>query len=345
MQSKARTVATYRTIDMHTAGEPVRIVLDGFPEPKGATVLAKRADAMERLDLHRQRLMLEPRGHADMYGALPVAASAPGAAFGTLFMHHSGFSTMCGHATIALGRWAVDSGRVPLHGGSADFVMECPCGLVDVHVREEGASVAFDSVPGFAAALDLRVDVPGFGDVICDIGYGGAFYAILPATRLGIDLQHDPLERQRMAACAVTDAIRAAQTIRHPAEPDLGFLYGTILTDGAPPEAVSRNLCVFGEGQIDRSPTGSGVTARLAVDATRGLSRPGEKRQFYGPTGVPFGGAVIAEDRLAGMPTFRVRVEGSAFYSGEATFIVEAGDALQDGFDLNAGQEAGHGHG
>jgi proline racemase len=337
MQSRTRTITTYRTIDMHTAGEPVRIVLDGFPEPQGASVLAKRADAMARLDVHRRRLMLEPRGHAEMYGALPVAASVPGAAFGVLFLHHSGFSTMCGHATVALGRWAVDSGRVPMHGDGADFVLECPCGPVDVHVREGGAQVAFDSVPAFAAALDLRIDVPGYGALVCDIGYGGAFYAILPASRLGIDLERDPLERQRAAARAVTGIVRAAHAVRHPQEPDLGFVYGTILVDDAPPGAISRNLCVFGEGQIDRSPTGSGVTARLAVDATRGSVCRGEVRHFCGPTGVPFSGAVTAEERLAGMPAFRVRVGGRAAYSGEATFIVEENDALADGFDLDTG--------
>ena len=234
MDVPPRALASYRVIDMHTAGEPVRIVLDGFPEPRGDTVLAKRADAMARLDVHRRRLMLEPRGHPEMYGALPVAASVPGAAFGVLFMHHSGFSTMCGHATVALGRWAVDSGRVALHEGSADFVLECPCGPVDVHVTEAGARVAFDSVPGFAAALDLTVAVPAFGRVTCDIGYGGAFYAILPASRLGIDLAVTPIGQQRAAARAVTDAIRARHTVRHPAEPDLGFLYGTILTGDAP---------------------------------------------------------------------------------------------------------------
>lgn len=327
-------VARYRVTDMHTAGEPVRIVLDGVPEPHGATVLAKRADAMARLDVHRRRLMLEPRGHADMYGVLPVAASAPGAAFGVLFMHHSGFSTMCGHATIALGRWAADTGRVKLRDGAADFVLECPCGPVDVHVREGGASVAFDSVPAFAAALDLAVDVPGFGRVICDIGFGGAFYAILPAARLGLDLRADPIERQRAAACAVTDAIRATHPVRHPAEPELGFLYGTILTDDAPVGAVGRNLCVFGAGQIDRSPTGSGVTARLAVDAARGLAQPGEERRFAGPTDVPFIGSIIGTASAAWVRGVRVRVEGRAFYGGEATFVVEDDDALRDGFTL-----------
>ena len=355
MDLPRRTLATYRTIDMHTGGEPVRIVLDGFPPPRGASVLARRADAIARLDVHRRRLMLEPRGHAEMYGALPVAASVPGAAFGVLFMHHSGFSTMCGHATIALGCWAVDSGSVALRDGRADFVLECPCGPVDVHVTDGGACVAFDSVPGFAAALDLAVDVPGFGRVVCDIGFGGAFYAILPASRLGIDLAATPIGQQRAAARAVTDAIRAGHDVRHPTEPALGFLYGTILTDDlasgdrigpsdapspdaidAPsPDAISCNLCVFGEGQIDRSPTGSGVTARLAVAAARGLIRSGEPRRFAGPTGVAFTGQVIAEQALGDLRAFRVRVSGSAFYSGSATFTVEAEDALQDGFDLD----------
>jgi trans-L-3-hydroxyproline dehydratase len=336
MDISRHTRATYRTIDMHTGGEPVRIVLEGFPEPQGATILDKRADAMTRLDVHRRRLMLEPRGHPEMYGALPVVASVPGAAFGVLFMHHSGFSTMCGHATIALGRWAVDSGRVALRDGRAGFVLECPCGPVDVHVTDGGARVSFDSVPGFAAALDLAVEVPGIGRVLCDIGYGGAFYAILPASRLGIDLATTPIAQQRAAARAVTDAIRAGHQVRHPTAQELGFLYGTILTDDAPPQdGISRNLCVFGEGQIDRSPTGSGVTARLAVDGARGLARAGGQWRFAGPTGVPFTGEIIAEQRLADLPAFRVRVSGSAFYSGSATFVVEAGDTLRDGFDLD----------
>lgn len=312
-------MTTYRTIEMHTAGEPVRLILEGFPEPHGATVLEKRHDAARRLDLHRRRLMLEPRGHAEMYGALPVPAAAP-AAFGTLFMHHSGFSTMCGHATIALGRWAVTSGRVPLRtDGSADFVLECPCGPVDVHVRNGGAEVAFDSVPAFAAALDVPV-----AGTVCDIGYGGAFYAILPAERLGLDLGATAVGQLRAAAQVVTAELRARDMIRHPTEPDLSFLYGTILTDG------ERNLCVFGEGQIDRSPTGSGVTARMAVDAARGLIAPGARRSFAGASGVPFQGELLAEDH----GTWRVRVSGTASFVGTATWTVEEGDALGDGFAI-----------
>ncbi len=331
----AHTIATYRTVEMHTGGEPVRLIVAGFPEPRGASVLDKRHDAASRLDLHRRRLMLEPRGHAEMYGALVVPA-APPAAFGVLFMHHSGFSTMCGHATIALGRWAVASGRVPLHDGRADFIMECPCGPVAVHVADDGARVAFDSVPAFAAALDTPIDLPGAGRILCDIGYGGAFYAILPASRVGLNLQTAPVGQLRAAALAVMHAIRARGEVRHPTEPDLSFLYSAILTDDTPPGSPqpTRNLCVFGEGQIDRSATGSGVTARMAVDAARGLIAPGSSRAFAGASGVPFHGVLLAEERLGPHRAWRVRVSGTASFSGTATWIVEQGDGLGDGFAI-----------
>lgn len=332
-------LATYRTLEMHTAGEPVRLVLEGFPEPRGATVLEKRHDAAARLDVHRRRLMLEPRGHAEMYGALPVQAAAP-AAFGVLFMHHSGFSTMCGHATIALGRWAVDSGRVALRDGRADFVLECPCGPVEVHVSDGGSSVAFDSVAAFAAELDTSIEVPGFGRVVCDIGYGGAFYAILPASRLGLDLHTTPIGELRGAALAIMHAIRARGAVRHPTEPELSFLYSALLTDDTPPGSAqpTRNLCVFAEGQIDRSPTGSGVTARMAVDAARGLIAPGARRAFAGATGVPFHGELLGEETLGPHRAWRVRVSGSASISGSATWVVHADDELRDGFTIDDGQ-------
>ena len=328
----------YRTIEMHTAGEPVRIIVSGFPEPRGATVLEKRQDAMARLDLHRRRLMLEPRGHPEMYGALIVPAKPP-APFGVLFMHHSGFSTMCGHATIALGRWAVSSGRVPMRNGCAEFLLECPCGPVAVRVADGGARVAFDSVPAFAAELDAAMEVPGFGNVVCDIGYGGAFYAILPASRLGLDIARSPVGELRRAALAVMRAMRARGAVRHPIEPELSFLYSAILTDeteAASPD-LHRHLCVFGEGQIDRSATGSGVTARMAVDAARGLIAPGTRRACAGASGVPFYSELLDEERLGPHRAWRVRVTGTASFHGAATWTVEDEDRLGDGFTIDEG--------
>lgn len=325
-------------VDMHTAGEPVRIVTGGYPDLAGDTVLDQRRDAKTRFDRLRRALMLEPRGHEGMYGVIPVRPTLPGSAMAVLFTHNEGYSTMCGHATIALGRYVVDEGLVPVEGSQARFVIEAPCGpLALTCTVEDGVvtRVAFESVPAFAHALDVAVDVPGLGRIVTDIGYGGAYYAVLPASRLGLDLFASPVEELRAAAAALTDTIRERIPIRHPAEPDLGFLYGTIVTDEALPGEESWNLCVFAERQIDRSPTGSGVTARMALDHARGLVSTGQARVFRGISGQPFTGQVSRADPVA-PGAVRVVVGGQAFYAGRGRFIVEADDPLGYGFTLPA---------
>jgi trans-L-3-hydroxyproline dehydratase len=195
--------------------------------------------------------------------------------------------------------------------------------------------VAFDSVPAFAAIRDCRIESARYGSVLCDVAYGGAFYAILPASRLGFSIFETPYAELVAAATELTDEARRQLTIRHPTEPDLGFLYGTILTcDAGPRDPVTHNLCIFGEGQVDRSPTGSGVTARVALDHAKGLLSPGSRRQFRGLTGDPFTGEIAGTTTLAGVDAVIVRVGGRAYYSGTATFTVERDDPLADGFAL-----------
>ncbi|MDQ8755494.1 proline racemase family protein [Sphingosinicella sp. LHD-64] len=322
--------------DMHTAGEPVRIVTDGYPDLPGATILEKRREAMHRHDALRRMLVLEPRGHAGMYGVIPVAPTDPRAAFAALFIHGEGYSTMCGHATIALGRWLVESGRVPVAEPETRFCIELPCGLVEIRCAVENGIVhrtAFISVPAFLSRRDVAIAVPGLGPVRFDLAYGGAFYAVLPASRLGLSFCDAPFERLVSAATALTDAARSALDIVHPDAEDLGFLYGTILTDDAAPPAPTYNLCVFADGQIDRSPTGSGVTARMARDHALGLIRPGQERLFFGPTGIGFSGCVTrADEPIDG--TVRVLVSGRSHHSGTAVFDIEPDDQLGGGFTL-----------
>lgn len=326
----------YTVTDMHTAGEPVRIFTGGMPELRGATLLEKRRDARANHDHVRRELMLEPRGHADMYGVWPTRPHCPEAALAVLFTHNAGYSTMCGHATIALGRWVLDQGLVPARAPETTFVLECPCGPVDVRVAvgEDGSigRVAFDSVPSFAAELDARLDVPDFGTVAVDVAYGGAFYAVVPASRLGLDLRHSRYQALVEAGRRITAAGRAQLGIRHPDEPDLGFLYGTLLIDDAEPggPAPSYNVCVFGGGQVDRSPTGSGVSARMALDHARGRIAVGERREFRGLSGVGFVGGL----RRVGERGAVVEVSGRSHYVGETRFTVEADDPLAAGLAL-----------
>lgn len=333
---------TLDVIDMHTAGEPVRIVVGGYPNLQGRTILDKRRDAILNHDDLRTAMMLEPRGHAGMYGVIPVDPSLPGAALAVLFCHASGYSTMCGHATIALGRWAVESGRVPHDGASARFGLELPCGLVDVEAKVERgrvSSVSFESVEAFVERRDLALDIESHGRVLCDICFGGAYYAVLPAARLGLHFE-DGLPALIAAGKKVFAAARAAYSPVHPEAEDLSFLYGVILTDAAGPLATTRNLCLFGEGQIDRSPTGSGVTARMALDLLSGRIPEGASRRFTGPTGGPFEATARRIADFHGREAVRVRVSGQAYYSGRSRFVMEPADPLRDGFLLFASETA-----
>lgn len=332
---------TIRIVDMHTAGEPVRIVEAGYPSLAGNTILEKRRDAQTRLDHLRTMLMLEPRGHDGMYGVIPTEPCAAGADLAVLFTHQEGYSTMCGHATIAIGRWAVDTGRVALVDGKARFGLEAPCGVIQVEVEAKeggGARVAFESVESFAHALDRTVEVAGLGPVHVDIVFGGAFYAILPASRLGLSLMETPLAELVQAATAITEVIRAGAPITHPTEPDLGFLYGTILTDdvalGGHGGQPSSNLCIFADGQIDRSPTGSGVTARIALAAAKGEMSVGDSCEIRGVSGEGFTGTLAATTGAGLDAVSRVRVAGQAWYSGRSEMIAEPGDRFGAGFTL-----------
>jgi len=328
------------TVEMHTGGEPTRIIVDGWPRLSGKTLLDKRREARERFDHLRRGLMLEPRGHDGMYGALLVEPDHPEADLAVLFMHNEGYSTMCGHATIALARWAVDSGRVPRREpetpSSETIVrLQCPCGLVTAHVATDG-TVRFESVPAFAYALDRIAPTSTWGPVTVDIAYGGAFYAFLPADSIGLDLKTSPMRAIVDAGEEIARAAAKAIPIEHPDEPDLAFLYGTILTDGGDgKERPSRNICIFAGRQIDRSPTGSGVTARMALQMARREVRAGEERRFESCTGALFGGRVVrAAPSVGGRKAVIVEVGGTAHQTGEGRYRFDDHDPLKEGFTL-----------
>jgi trans-L-3-hydroxyproline dehydratase len=323
--------------DMHTAGEPVRIITGGYPQLEGKTILEKRRDAEKNHDHIRRLLMLEPRGHRDMYGVIPVEPSDPRADLAVLFIHCSGYSTMCGHATIAIGRWALDEGLVEITEPQTQFMLECPCGLVSVTTQVENGVIgqtSFESVRGYAHSIDQQIDVEGVGTVQYDISYGGAYYAFLPAANLGLDLDRDPLTLVRERASTLTEAIRAHVKIDSPDAEDLGFLYGTIVTetDGVSLSAGNNHLCFFADEQLDRSPTGSGVTARLALAYAKEQISMDQMASFSGVSGVSFDGKAlrqVEENETTGIVT---EIHGRAYYSGKSTYRFEEDDPLLDGF-------------
>jgi trans-L-3-hydroxyproline dehydratase len=326
-------------VDMHTGGEPVRIITSGYPDIPAGPILRKRAFVRDHLDHLRKLLMFEPRGHADMYGALLVEPDLPGADLAVLFMHNEGYSTMCGHAVIALGRYAVDEGIVAAREPVTAVNIECPCGLVrtEVEVTDGRAgAVSFESVPAFLHTRDAALDLPSVGPVTFDIAYGGAFYALADAAQFGLEFGRSRVRDFQDAATALTEAVKAAIPLDHPDDADLAFLYGSILTDGRDGSGgvPTKNICVFADAQIDRSPTGSGVTARLAAMHARGEVQPGEARLFASIAGSHFTGSIATETKAGGYDAVTVRVSGRAHYTGRAEFAVEADDELGRGFLL-----------
>jgi trans-L-3-hydroxyproline dehydratase len=323
-------------VDMHTGGEPLRIVTGGYPPIPAGTILEKRAWVRDNLDHLRKILIFEPRGHYDMYGAVLVEPNLPGADLAVLFMHNEGYSTMCGHAIIALGRYAVDQGIVAAREPVTTVNIECPCGMVVASVEVTGGkagAVSFESVPAFLFARDWSVKLPGYGEITFDIAYGGAFYALADCRQFGLEFGQSRVRDFVDAATALTDKLKAEFPLSHPDHSDLAFLYGTILTDGGDGSGrATKNICVFAEAEVDRSPTGSGVTARLAAMHAKGQIAIGEFSIFESIVGSQFTGAVARIAKAGPHDAIIARVGGRAFYSGRAEFIVEDDDVLGRGF-------------
>lgn len=325
--------------DMHTGGEPVRIVTGGYPPVPAGTILQKRAHVRDYLDHLRRVLMFEPRGHYDMYGVLPVEPDLPDADMAVLFMHNEGYSTMCGHAVIALGRYAVDQGIVAKKEPVTTVNIEAPCGLVVASVEVvdgKAGAVSFESVPAFLFARDRETTLPGKGSIRFDIAYGGAFYALADCRQFGLEFGRDRARDFVDAATALTERLKEEIPLSHPAHSDLGFLYGTILTDGKDDYSgePTKNVCVFAEAEVDRSPTGSGVTARLAAMYAKGQIGIGKTRIFESIVGSRFTGAVARTTTEGDHSAIVARVGGRAFYSGKAEFTIEPEDELGRGFLL-----------
>lgn len=326
------------TLEAHTAGEPLRIVLGGFPEVPGATILEKRRYLRGHLDHLRTALMWEPRGHADMYGCLVTPPVRPGSHLGVLFMHNEGYSSMCGHGVIALATAVCERGLFGVPPNIEVLRIDTPAGLVEARPRRRGArveSVSFLNVPSFVYALGHVADVPGVGPVPCDVAFGGAFYAFCRAEDLGVRLVPEDFRALIDLGMRVKRAVMAGLPIRHPVEADLGFLYGTIIVGSAQsPAAHSRNVCVFAEGEVDRSPTGTGVSARAALHYAKGEIGLGEPFVVESVLGTAFTGRAVRKAACGPYEAVVPEVTGSAHVTGVSEFWIDPADPLRDGFIL-----------
>jgi proline racemase/trans-L-3-hydroxyproline dehydratase len=339
----APDTAAVEAVDYHTAGEPFRIVTGGGPEVPGARVRDRREAARrsEAIDRVRRLLCHEPRGHAGMYGCFVVPPDDGGAQLGAVFWHKDGYSTACGHGTVALGAWAVESGRVTaVPDGVTDVVIDVPSGRVTARVQCRAgavASVAFRNVPSYVIARRVPVRT-GRGAAVVDVSYGGAIYASVPASAFGLEVRPDRIGELVAAGRAVKGALAGSAVARHATDERLSGIYGTILYEELPPierGPRQRNITVFADGQVDRSPCGSGTSARLALLAEDGTIAPGEILTHESVIDTVFTASVVATSRADGRDAVLTEVVGTAYPTGEHRFWLDPRDGLGPGFMLS----------
>ncbi len=331
-----KTWQTIKTIDMHTGGEPLRIFVDGLPEIKGNTILEKRRYFRDNLDYIRTGTMFEPRGHADMYGAVITKPTTEDADFGIFFMHNEGYSTMCGHAIIALTKFVVETGIVNKKGNEPEFIINAPPGKIRSKAFIQNDTVvksSFINVPCFTPIINETINVEGLGNIKFDISYGGAFYAFVDADDLGLNLDESDYYRLIDYGKRIKKAVMNNFEIKHPFEKDLSFLYGTIFTDKAQnPDNHSRNVCIFADGEVDRSATGSGVSARAALHHAKGELSIGEKITIESILGTTMDVEIKETTTYGEFNAVIPEVTGQAWFTGKNEFCFDPSDPLKNGF-------------
>ena len=318
------------TIDMHTGGEPLRVVVDGLPPIEGRTVLEKRRYFRDHYDHLRTGLMWEPRGHADMYGA--VITPSADADFDVFFLHNEGYSTMCGHAIIALTKLVVETQLIDKH----EVTFNVPAGKILARATVSDAKVtetSFRNVPSFLYLRDQRVEVHGLGPVEFDVAYGGAFYAFVSAPSIGLQLTPEHFDPVIDYGRRIKRAVMDQFPIEHPFEEDLSFLYGTIFTAPAlDPAHHSRNACIFAEGELDRSATGSGVSARAALHFAKGELGVNQRVTIESILGSTMSVEVVDVTKFGPYEAVIPEVSGTASITGRNEFYFDPEDPFQTGF-------------
>jgi proline racemase len=325
-------------LDYHTDGEALRLLIAGYPEAPGATMLARRNWWRQHADFLRQRIIFEPRGHADMYAAVLTPPEREASLCGVIFMHNEGYSTMCGHGILAILKALGDSGAVACHNGANHVQIDTPAGpvagVID-YAAGQVKEVRFVNVPAFVEARELAIELDSTATISVAIAFGGAYYAFVDARDLDLRLEVDEVSEIIRLGREIKTAVQQKHPLRHPQSDDLGFLYGTIFTlPEQNPAYHSRQVCVFADGQLDRSPTGTGVSARAALLASGGSLRRGEEIAITSISGGHFRVRLLAETDFYQHAAFITEVTGHPHLCGRNELFLEADDAIANGFLL-----------
>jgi len=328
----------FKTIEMHTCGEPLRIITGGLPELEGSNILEKRKFFADHYDPLRKALMFEPRGHADMYGAVLTKAHSDDADFGVFFMHNEGYSTMCGHAIIALTKYVIETGYIKKDGNKPVLNIEVPAGKISSIARIRNGrvqDVSFRNVPSFLLIQDETIEVKGIGRIRFDLAYGGAFYVVVDGDDLGLNLDESDHNKLIDWGMRIKMSVIENFRIEHPFEQEMSFLYGTIFTGKAyDPDNWSRNVCIFAGGEVDRSPTGTGLSARAALHFSKSEMRLNQRVTIESIIGTSMDLEIKDVVEYGPYKAVIPEISGKAFFTGKNELWIDPDDPLREGFIL-----------
>lgn len=329
---------TIQAIDSHTAGEATRIVVGGIPNIKGNTMPEKKQYLEDHLDHIRTAIMLEPRGHNDMFGSVMTQPCDPDADFGIIFMDGGGYLNMCGHGSIGAMTVAVETGVVPMEEPVTKVVMEAPAGIIKGDVKVENGkvqSVSIFNVPAFLYKRDQEVELPGVGKVKFDISFGGSFFAIVHASQLGLKIEPKNAAKLTDLAMELRDIINRDIEIQHPTLEHIKTVDLVEIWDEPTNEkATYKNVVIFGQGQVDRSPCGTGTSAKLATLHARGELKEGEKFVYESILGTLFEGEIVGTTKVGEFDAVLPKITGSAYMTGFNNFLIDEDDPVKHGFIL-----------
>lgn len=325
-------------VDSHTMGEPTRVVVGGVPQIPGKTMPEKKKYLEDHLDYLRTAIMLEPRGHNDMFGSIVTTACNPEADFGIIFMDGGGYLNMCGHGSIGAATIAVETGIVPMKEPVTEVNMEAPAGLIRAKVEVKNGkvqSVSIVNVPAFLYKADQQIDLPGYGKITFDISFGGSFFAIVPAKQLNIKLLPENADKLKVLGIQIRDIINKEIKIQHPVLEHIKTVDLVEFFDETDnPKANLRNVVVFGQGQVDRSPCGTGTSAKLATLHAKGKLKQGEKFVYESIASTLFTGEIVGTTKVGDYDAVIPQITGSAYITGFCQYVIDEDDPVKHGFRL-----------
>jgi proline racemase len=329
---------TISTVDLHTAGEPVRFILEGLGTIPGKTMVEKQRFFAQELDSIRTLLMHEPRGHRAMCGALLTPPVSRDAQFGLLFFDGEGYLNMCGHGTIGVATAVLEQGMFAKKEPYTHLSFDTPAGLIHVKIQIEMGqirSVTLRNVASFLFTKDVVLELPGIGEVSVDIAFGGNFFAFVKASALHLEVEKENLDELIAIGLMIRDTINAKIKVQHPIAKHITSV-GLTGIYGKPknPQAQARNVVIFGNGQVDRSPCGTGTSARLAAMYARGQIGLDEPFMCESIIGTLFEGKIVAVTKVGQIEAIIPEIKGSAYVTGFNQFIVDSEDPLKNGFQL-----------